>query len=637
MTTDLILGTAGHIDHGKTSLIYALTGCNTDRLPEEKRRGITIELGFAELELPPYRLGIVDVPGHERFVRQMLAGATGMDLVLLVVAADESAKPQTLEHLHVISLLDLPAGVIALTKCDLADADWLELVEEELRELVADTPLRDSPIVRTSSTTGEGLDQLRSALSEAAQRSVQRHNRNDATQPFRMPIDRVFSMEGYGTVVTGSVASGRVEVGDTLCIQPGDLEVRVRGLQNHDRTVDSVHRGQRAAINLAGMVERNLTRGQELAAPGHLVASRLLTVDVELLPTANRPLKDRAKIRLHIGATEALATVKLLGPAQLEPGASCLAQLYLLTEVVTIWNQPFVLRSESPVTTIGGGRVLVPVADKLRGKDERALVVSEQLKSDLPLERAEAALYLSAGRPWSADDLVRTTGISDPADIAKQLRENGTLIELSISATRTLTLHRQSLEDWSAQVEKVLNQLHDEQPLRRLIDRAELISRLSWIEPSVLSRLLERLSSQETVTLTETAVGLGHRGPQLTQADQLFLDSIVQRFQVTGFQPPTEKEIRQEANSKQIDVRSLIDLATADGDLVHISGPIYLHAEHEAKLRNVVRECMAEADGMTVSDIRELLGTSRKFAIPFCEYLDRVGLTRRRGDLRFLA
>ena len=636
MTTDLILGTAGHIDHGKTSLIHALTGYNTDRLPEEKRRGITIELGFAELDLPPYRLGIVDVPGHRRFVRQMLAGATGMDLVLLVVAADESAKPQTLEHLHVISLLDLPAGVIALTKCDLADADWMELVEEELQELVADTPLRDAPIIRTSSTTGEGLDKLQAALSLAAEKSAKRRGNDEMMLPFRMPVDRVFSMEGQGTVVTGSVASGKVEVGNTLFLQPGNVEVRVRALQNHDRAVESVHRGQRAAINVAGIDERTLRRGQELAAPGHLVPSRLITIEIGLLPTANRVLKERAKVRLHVGTTEVLATIKLFGVTQLEPGESCIAQLYIFTEVVTVWNQPFVIRSESPVTTIGGGRVLVPTADKLRSKDKQKLKFVEKLKSERPLDRAEAALFLSGGKPWHTNDLVRTAGIFAPADIADQLREKGTLVELSVSATRTLSLHRLLFADWSEQVERVLNQLHDEQPLRRLIDRAELASRLNWIESGVLTQLLARLTSQDKVTMTKTRLGLCSRGPQLNQAQQQFLESLVKRFQMAGFQPPTEKELCQENKDKSVDVRSLLDLATADGELVHINGPIYLHAEYETKLRDVVRMCLTESSGLAVSDIREALGTSRKHAVPFCEYLDRIRFTRRRGDLRVL-
>ena len=270
MSVDLILGTAGHIDHGKTSLIRTLTGVDTDRLPEEKLRGITIELGFAQLVLGNYRLGIVDVPGHERFVRNMLAGATGMDLALLVVAADDSVKPQTREHLDVLRLLDLPAGVIALTKCDLADADWMALVEDEVRELVAGTFLAQAPIIRTSTVTGAGLDAPREALTAAAQRANTTGRAARLEMPLRMPIDRSFTVAGYGTVVTGSVSSGRAAVGDRLIIEPGHIEVRVRGLQNHQQAVEEIHSGQRAAVNLAGVRHDQIRRGQELASPGYL-------------------------------------------------------------------------------------------------------------------------------------------------------------------------------------------------------------------------------------------------------------------------------------------------------------------------------------------------------------------------------
>src|SRR5262245_54496041 len=269
MSLDLILGTAGHIDHGKTSLIRALTGVDTDRLPEEKRRGITIDLGFAALDLPPYRLGIVDVPGHERFVRNMLAGATGMDLAMLVVAADDSVNQQTREHLEILRLLDLKGGVIALTKCDLAEPSWLTLVEDEIRALVAGSPLAAAPIVRTSIVTGAGLEDLRAALLAAAQAAAPRIPTPEAS-PFRMAIDRTFTLAGHGTVVTGSITSGRVRAGDELRIEPGGLNARVRGLHNHDRPADELHRGQRGAINLAGVHHSQIARGQDLGAPGAL-------------------------------------------------------------------------------------------------------------------------------------------------------------------------------------------------------------------------------------------------------------------------------------------------------------------------------------------------------------------------------
>ncbi len=452
MTQDLILGTAGHIDHGKTSLVRALTGTDTDRLPEEKRRGITIELGFAELDLGDYRLGIVDVPGHERFVRQMLAGATGMDLAMLVVAADDSVKPQTREHMDVLRLLDLKAGVIALTKCDIADEEWMELVEAEIRELVAGTIFALAPIVRTSAQTGQGMDQLRQALLVAARQAALEVTVPHESDPFRMAIDRSFTMPGHGTVVTGSVASGCATNGQTLVIQPDGVEVRVRGLRNHGREVERVCRGQRAAINLAGVHHDNVARGNELATPGHLMPSRLLTVDLSLLNSAPRPLKHRATLRLHVGTAEVLATVALLGPAAVPPGARSFAQLYLREPVVTVWNQPFVLRAESPMATIGGGSILVANPTRIRrltGEDESQLAL---LTSTDPLDRAGAAIYFQDLRDWEVTDLPRLAGIERGEEIVRVLQEAGTLVELEVSPTRTLVVHERVLQQWSERI-----------------------------------------------------------------------------------------------------------------------------------------------------------------------------------------
>ncbi len=319
MSIDLILGTAGHIDHGKTALVKALTGIDTDRLPEEKRRGITIDLGFAELPLGEFRLGIIDVPGHERFIHNMLAGATGIDLALLVVAADESIKPQTREHLEILRLLRLPAGVIALTKCDLVTDDWIALVEEDLCRLTAGTFLADAAIIHTSAVTGMGLESLKDALVQAARKATASSHRPHHG-PFRMAIDRCFTVAGHGTVVTGSVLSGHAGVGKELIIEPGGLPVRMRGLENHGRPVEEVHRGQRAAVNLAGVHHDQIVRGQELAALGHLLPSTLFSVHLNLLSSAPRPLKQRSRVRLHVGAAELSASVVLLDRDVLEPG-----------------------------------------------------------------------------------------------------------------------------------------------------------------------------------------------------------------------------------------------------------------------------------------------------------------------------
>src|SRR5215475_4986931 len=325
MPRDLILGTAGHIDHGKTSLVKALTGIDCDRLPEEKARGITIDIGFAILDVPPFRLGIVDVPGHERFIKNMLAGATGIDLALLVVAADDSVMPQTREHLEILRLLGLRHGVIALTKVDLVDETTREVVEMEVRELVKDTFLEDAPLVRTSAHSGEGLDLLKTAIAEAAKK-VEGHS---GRQWFRLAIDRSFIVQGHGTIVTGSVTSGSLKIAEEVEWQPRSQRVRVRSLQNHDKPVEEVHRGMRAAINLAGVHHEDVIRGQEIATPGYLVPSRVLTLRLHCLRDVKRPIKHRVPVRLHVGTAEIMGTVSLLDCDAIEPGAWGLAQIFL--------------------------------------------------------------------------------------------------------------------------------------------------------------------------------------------------------------------------------------------------------------------------------------------------------------------
>ena len=395
MTTDLILGTAGHIDHGKTSLIRVLTGVDTDRLPEEKKRGITIDLGFAELCVGAYRLGIVDVPGHERFVRNMLAGATGMDIALLVVAADDSIKPQTREHLDILRLLDLRCGVIAITKCDLAEPDWIELVEEEIRDLVAGSFLEQAPIVRTSAASGDGhrfAARRIGAGGPAARRrrGPETRNRLPSAWPLIAPL-RSPDMEPWSPAAS---AVDRCNWVTSWRSNRAACSVRVRGLQNHDRTTTQVHRGQRAAINLAGIHHERIDRGQELATPGHLRPSRLLTARLRAVDSLARPIKNRSRVRVHVGTAEILATVVLLDTDQVAAGQPALCQLFLASAAVTTWNQPFVLRSESPVQTVGGGQVLVPESDRLARHDADVLQKLVDLTSDQPLVRASAALVL---------------------------------------------------------------------------------------------------------------------------------------------------------------------------------------------------------------------------------------------------
>ncbi|MBN2477651.1 MAG: selenocysteine-specific translation elongation factor [Pirellulales bacterium] len=636
MAIDLILGTAGHIDHGKTALVKALTGVDTDRLPEEKQRGITIELGFAELVLDEYRLGIVDVPGHERFVRNMLAGATGTDLALLVVAADDSVKPQTREHLEILRLLKLDAGVIAVTKCDLPDPEWIDLVEEEIRELVAGTFLADAPLVRTSATTGQGLESLRIALGAAARKAAESDRRRSAG-PFRMAIDRAFTIAGHGTVVTGSVLSGRAAAGDELVIEPDAVRVRIRSLQNHGRAVEEVHRGQRAAINLAGVHHEQLGRGHELASPGHLVPSRRLSVRVSLLPTAPRPLKNRGRVRLHVGTAELIARVVLLDRDQLEPGDRAPAQVYLGKPAVTTWGQPFVVRSESPVLTIGGGQVLDPDAPRLHRQESSTLQRVAGLWSDDAIERASAALFFAGWRAWQPEDLARTAGVDRPEAVRQALADRGDLVEIDVSPTRSIRIHQAVLDELAQRGEATLKKMHQQYPLQMLLDRSRLTSRFAYLRNDALfAALLQRMAADERITLTERGVALAGHGPKLSAKERDLVEQIVEIYRQSGYQPPSIDQVKNQVSGNQAAVPELVKLAVSEGRLVEISAEYCLDAQLEQQMRTSLTERLSESDGLTVSQIREILGTTRKYAVPLCEHLDRSGLTRRQGDLRVL-
>jgi selenocysteine-specific elongation factor len=635
---DLILGTAGHIDHGKTSLVRALTGVDTDRLPEEKRRGITIDLGFAELVLGDCRLGIVDVPGHERFVRNMLAGASGIDLALLVVAADDSVKPQTREHLEILRLLDLEQGVIALTKCDLVEPDWLDLVEAEVRELVAGTFLAEAPLIRTSIFTGQGMDELRAALEAAARRAEAGARMRRIAGPFRMAIDRTFTMPGYGTVVTGSIASGRVRPGDSLTVEPGGIAVRVRGVQNHDRTVDEAHRGQRAAINLAGIHHDEIRRGQELAAPGHLEPSRLMTVHLTLLPSAPRPVKNRDRVRVHIGTAEFLAVVSLLDRERLEAGVDCVAQLYLAEPAVAVWGQPLVVRSESPMTTIGGGRVLDPSAAKIRRGDETSLAYAADLRSTDETKRSSAALFLAGLRSWRPEELARTAGISDVPGAHRGLVDSGELLEIRLSPTRIIQLHRQVFEQLGERILHTLEKMHDREPLHSLLDRSRLASRFDFLtEAGLFDAAVAALAKSGKVRISGQRIGLAGRGPQLSKNEQKLLEQLVETFRRAGFPPPTVEECQAAAVKHRESVPQLLAVAASDGFLVEVGPGFYLHEETDRALKEQLASKWDNGAGVTVAEIRDMLGATRKHVVPYCEYLDRIGFTRREGDRRFLA
>lgn len=638
MINDLILGTAGHIDHGKTSLIGALTGTNTDRLPEEKKRGITIELGYAFLSLDPYRIGIVDVPGHEKFVRQMLAGATGIDLSLLVVAANDSVKQQTYEHLDILRILDLPAGVIAITKSDLVEPDWLEMVQEEIREVVQDTFLADAPMIATSAKTGEGIDELKQAIGQAADIASRSNRRLRINAPFKMAIDRAFTIEGHGTVVTGSVSSGTAHTGDVLEIQPGNKQARIRSVQNHDHSAESVHRGQRAAINLTGVQLDDVQRGHEVAGVGHLVPTQLVTVELYMLKSVMKPLRDRKKVRFHVGTAELLGTVKLLDKDEVNAGEKAMAQIYLSEPAVCTWNQPFVLRRESPVFTIGGGRILDPNASKIKNPTSTDLGMLGQLSGTDEMERAVAAAYFHSNDGWDASELPRTAGVFETETIRDQLLNSGDLLELKLTASRNFLIEKQRFLQFCEQVLATLAKMHAEFPLRFKHAKSELESRFSYLEPKeILQAAIKQLRSEKKIELNESSIGLVGSGPKLSKGERNLLEQLCAELKSADLKPPTLKEILSGTKKNKDSVPELLRLASENGNLIPVSKEFYFHKDAIDSVKEILRDKLAGSDGLTMSDIRQILDSSRKFTVPLCEYLDSVGFTVRDGDVRRLA
>ncbi len=630
----LILGTAGHIDHGKTALVRALTGIDTDRLEAEKRRGISIDIGFAHLSVGDCRIGIVDVPGHERFIRNMLAGACGIDVAMLVVAADDSVMPQTREHLAILELLRVRHGLIALTKIDLVEPSWLDLVEQEVRELVADGFLAHAPIVRFSAVDGRGIDELKMRIAEACRAVEPRAG----DEPFRLAVDRCFALKGLGTIITGSVWSGSVAVGDELDWFPAAKRIRVRGLQSHSQEAQRLGRGQRAALDVIGAHHTEIGRGHVVATPGLLAASRRLTVRLDLLDASPRPLKNRARVRLHLGTQEVMAGVRLLAEGVLAPGGWCYAQLEAAEPVAAVSRQPFVIRSESPLLTIGGGRVLQPVADRISRNDSETIGRLQELACGDDLARAAAAAYFNRAAPSTGLGLCRDAdvGIQRAEAVLKQLDEDRITITLRAGTRHQRRVHRDFYSQLRAQVLTTLSRLHDRSPLETLIRIQTLYSRLRFLDRELLEGIVERLLGESVLVGDGNAIARADFSPALTQAQQRLHDRVIEAFREAGLRPPQATDLSRELGVGEEEIRPIIALCAGQGQLVHIGSAMYLHRQWEEKLRASMAAQLRTGPGMTVSEIKDLLGTTRKFAIPMCEYLDRIGLTRRVNDVRVL-
>lgn len=628
-----ILGTAGHIDHGKTSLVRALTGVDTDRLPEEQRRGMTIELGFADFTIGDAHFGIVDVPGHERFVRTMVAGATGIDMALLVVAADDSVMPQTREHVDILNLLGIRHAVVALTKIDAVASDLGELAAEEVREHLAGTPLATAAVCPVSSITGQGIAELKAAILAVAK--AIRHA--PTPRPFRLAVDRVFTVQGRGTVVTGSVFRGEVAAGDTLEVFPGGATCRVRDLQSHGATSSALHRGQRAALNLSGIDRDSLERGAELATPGYLQPSHLVDVSLRMLAASDRPLKNARVVRLCIGTTELAVRVVLLGQTQLDPGATAFAQLRSGIAIPSAYGQRFILRDENAAHTIGGGVVLRPVAHRRRLAIESEARSLQTLLDGTPEERVEQVLRASGfATPTDLQVCLRAgVEVAQLSAIYAQLRHAGRLARVRDTDRFIVPA---ALDDLAQRLAGWLERFHRAHPD---LPGRPLDAVLGWIarmtDRPLARPLLDRLVSAGTFKLMGRFVCLPAFAPALSAADEKLLAAILSAVRDGDFQPPTLDEWQLAGTPDRKRRERLATLAVALGELVLIEPGMYIHTETEPRLRQIVADLIAaHPDGVTVAQVREALNSSRKYVVPFLEYLDRIGCTRRAGDRRLL-
>ncbi len=626
-----ILGTAGHIDHGKTSLVKALTGTNTDRLPEEQRRGMTIELGFAELVVGDTRFGVVDVPGHEKFVKTMVAGATGIDIAVLVVAADDSVMPQTVEHVEILHLLGIERGVVAITKIDAVDPDMVEFVADDVRSLLSGTPLEDAPICPVSSVAAAGMEELKQALWKTSQ-GIQRAA---AELPFRMAVDRVFTVQGRGTVVTGSVLRGKVTPGDTLEVYPGGHACRVRDLQTHGAHQEMLSRGQRAAINISGIDREQIPRGSELATPGYLQPTRIADVSLRYLSSNARPLRSGTTVHLEVGTTDMPVRLVLFDGEALGPGASGYAQLRSGEPFMVAYGQRFILRDAAATRTLGGGIVLRPVARRKRSDTAEAIRSLARLATGEPTDRVEEVLLAAAFGKLSDLQMCARAGV--------ELNELPTIYDKlqaekrwNLIAGTDVRVTPSTLADISARLAAWLERFHrahPDQPGRP----ADAV--LGWLERITMNRsvakpLFDQFVKDGAIKLLGRFAGLPAFAPALSGADEKALQVMVQAIRQGRFQPPTLPEL---ATTLRVDRKRLGRLATlgvALGELVLIAPEMYLHADSERELRTAVADLIERSGPVSVAQIRETLASSRKFVVPFVEYLDRIGWTQRVGDQR---
>jgi len=633
----VIVGTAGHVDHGKSALVLALTGTDPDRWEEEKRRGITIDLGFAHLDLgEDLRIGFIDVPGHERFVKNMLAGVGGIDLVMLIVAGDESIKPQTREHFDICKLLGIRRGLIVITKSDLVEPEVLDLVRLEVQEFAAGSFLADAPMLAVSARTGEGLGELKNELRRLSLEAPPK----PADLPFRLPIDRSFVIKGFGTVVTGTLIAGTVEKEAEVEIAPLGKRARVRGIEVYNAPADRATAGQRTALNIAGTEARQITRGMVLAAPGLFHPTTSLDCTLTLLPSA-RPFKNHAPVHFHCGTAEMLARVVLLEDKEMKPGATGFVQLRLSEPGLFVPGDRFIIRQFSPVTTIGGGGVLDNAPPNHRPGDPATLESLRVLEHGEP----EARLELLAQQEGEATptDLAARTGWN-PADVlrvAKSLANQRRLVLLG--QPPSLFVHAGHFSRLAKLLVEQLEKFHAANPLVAGLPKEELRSKLitgravhAIPSPALLNALLQSLTIEGKINVQGETVRLGGRTIQLSAEEVAARDQIAATFEKAGLAVPTTREVLATLRLDRPRAEKLLRMLVKENILYKITEDLIFHQSALRKLREIVARRKVQNNRLGVTDFKELTGLSRKYAIPLLEYLDRERVTRREGEERII-
>lgn len=616
----VILGTAGHIDHGKSSLVKALTGIDPDRLKEEKERGITIDLGFADLTYPDgLTVGIVDVPGHERLVRNMLAGAGGIDLVLLVIAADEGIMPQSREHLAICNLLKIKSGLVAVTKADLVEDDWLHLVMDEVRGFVKGTFLEGAEIIPVSSRTGQNLDVLKEKIREVALKVEPKPEK----EIFRLPIDRVFTLKGFGTVVTGTVVSGALSLDEVAEIQPSGISAKIRGLHSHGKSIQMARAGQRVAINLQGINKEDLRRGDVVVTPKSIQPSRIMDVRIDLLAEV-APLKSKGLVHFHIATSETIARVILYDRDELNAGESCYGQLRLDEPVVALSGDRFIVRRFSPVVTIGGGSVLDPSPDRRRRKDSTEDL--DVLESGGLPEKIAAKVKKAGLKGMNVSSITGWLKAEIPAidEALKHLRSGGLLIQLG----GTL-FHRDVYDGLCRGISEALNNFHKKNPLSPGMPKEELRAQMrirQEIWGNWLSSMEAAVVDKEVVRLKGFMTASSESSPA-----SLKIREVLEKMK---FQPPTKEELAETLALPPKTVADMLKLMGKEGTLVRINDSMYITAAAYNELISLLRTFFGKKPEMTVAEFRDILRTTRKYALPFLEYLDSHSITLRVGDVR---